>query len=228
MCGRFAFHSPHETVVQLFGVAAAAPAMPPRWNIAPSADVAAVRAPARGRRELVLLHWGLVPFWAKEPAIGQRLINARVETLREKPAFRSAFRKRRCLVIADGYYEWRAVGAQKQPYLIEAADRAPFGMAALWESWQDPARGAPLESCVIITRESAGCVREIHGRMPVIVAPQDYDTWLDPASADVAALEALLTGAPRVALVAHPVSRRVNNPRNEGPELAAPVAAGAG
>jgi putative SOS response-associated peptidase YedK len=231
MCGRFSFHSPHETVVQLFGVAGGAggaAAVPPRWNIAPSATVVAVRATAGGQRELALLHWGLVPSWAKERSIGERLINARVETLREKPAFRSAFRKRRCLVVADGYYEWRAVGAQKQPYLIAAANGAPFGMAALWETWADPAGGAPLESCVIVTRESAGVVRDIHARMPAIVAPDDYAAWLDPASADVAALETLLTGEPRVALVAHPVSRRVNNPRNEGPELAVPSAAGSG
>ncbi len=226
MCGRFSFHSPHETVAQLFGATAFAPAVAPRWNIAPSAAVAAVRATAAATRELVMLHWGLVPFWAKERSIGQRLVNARLETLREKPAFRSAFKKRRCLVVADGYYEWRIVGSQKQPYLIEAADGAPFGMAALWESWSDPATGAALESCVIVTRESAGVVREIHGRMPAIVAPADYAAWLDPALADTAALEALLAGEPRVALVAHPVSRRVNNPRNEGPELAAPLDAG--
>jgi putative SOS response-associated peptidase YedK len=227
MCGRFSFHSPHETVAQLFGAAWVATSMPPRWNIAPSAEVAAVRATSAGTRELVMLHWGLVPFWAKERTIGQRLVNARVETLREKPAFRSAFKKRRCLVVADGYYEWRAVGAHKQPYLVEAADGAPFGMAALWESWPDPASGVALESCVIVTRESAGVVREIHARMPAIVAPADYATWLDPSAGDPAALEALLGGEPRVALIAHPVSRRVNNPRNEGPELAAPLAAGA-
>jgi putative SOS response-associated peptidase YedK len=227
MCGRFSFHSPHETVAQLFGVAAGLLPLPPRWNIAPSADVAAVRARPGGGRELVLLHWGLVPSWAKERSIGQRLVNARLETLRDKPSFRSAFRKRRCLVVADGYYEWRAVGAQKQPYLVEAADRAPFGMAALWESWPDPATGTTLESCVIVTRASAGVVSEIHERMPAIVAPADYAAWLDQAATDPAALAALLGGEPRVALVAHPVSRRVNNPRNEGPELAAPLAAGA-
>jgi putative SOS response-associated peptidase YedK len=225
MCGRFSFHSPHETVAQLFGVTGGTVPLPPRWNIAPSADVVAVRQAPGGDRELVLLHWGLVPSWAKERSIGQRLVNARLETLREKPAFRSAFRKRRCLVIADGYYEWRAAGAHKQPYLIEAGDGAPFGMAALWESWPDAAAGTTLESCVIVTRESAGVVREIHDRMPAIVAPADYAAWLDPAATDPAALEALLGGEPRVALVAHPVSRRVNNPRNEGPELAVPLAA---
>ncbi len=227
MCGRFSFHSPHETVAQLFGARAGSLPLPLRWNVAPSADVAAVRVAADGARELVSLRWGLVPSWAKERSIGQRLVNARLETLREKPAFRSAFRKRRCLVVADGYYEWRAVGAHKQPYLIEAADHAPFGMAALWEAWPDTLAGTTLESCVIVTRESAGVVREIHARMPAIVAPADYAAWLDPAASDLAALEALLAGEPRVALVAHPVSRRVNNPRNEGPELAAPLQAGA-
>lgn len=227
MCGRFAFHSPHETVVQLFALGADAPHVPPRWNIAPSSGIAAVRAAAGGGRELVLLQWGLVPSWAKERSIGQRLVNARVETLRDKPAFRAAFRRRRCLVVADGYYEWRALGAAKQPYLIEAQDRAPFGMAALWECWRDPASDALLESCVVITRESAGVVREIHGRMPVIVAPQDHAAWLDPANDDPDALEALLAATPGVPLAAQPVSRRVNNPRNEGPELAAPLAAGA-
>jgi putative SOS response-associated peptidase YedK len=226
MCGRFAFHSPHETVEQLFGVGPGTRPWPPRWNIAPGADVAAVRAAAGGGRELVALHWGLVPAWARERAIGNRLINARVETLHERPAFRRALRRRRCLVIADGYYEWRAVGALKQPYLIETADRAPFGMAGLWEAWRDPASGAVLESCAIITRESAGVVRGIHDRMPAIVAPSDHATWLDPACTDAAALEALLTGEPRVTLVAHAVSRRVNDPRHEGPELARPVGAG--
>jgi len=225
MCGRFAFHSPHQTVAELFGVARGGPDWPPRWNIAPSADVAAVRAAAGGGRELVSLNWGLVPSWAKERSIGTRLVNARVETLHEKPAFRGALKQRRCLVIADGYYEWRAAGAQKQPYLIAAANGAPFGMAALWESWHDPESGTPLESCVIVTRESAGVVRDLHARMPAIVAPGDYATWLDPRITDAATLEALLTGEPRVALVAHPVSRRVNNPRNEGPELALPAAA---
>jgi putative SOS response-associated peptidase YedK len=223
MCGRFAFHSPHDTVVQLFALPDDAPDIAPRYNIAPAAGVAAVRLAGDGRRELARLHWGLVPAWARERAIGQRLINARAETLLEKPAFRSAFRRRRCLVLADGYYEWRAVTGGKQPYYIHAASGLPFGMAALWEVWRDPADGAPLESCVIITREAAGVVREIHARMPAIVARPAHAAWLDPASEDMTALAALLAAEPGVALAAHRVSRRVNNPRNEGAELITPV-----
>jgi putative SOS response-associated peptidase YedK len=226
MCGRFAFHSPHETVVQLFALPREAPQIAARWNITPTTDVPAVRIAGDGRRELVRLHWGLVPSWAKERAIGQRLINARAETLLEKPAFRSAFRRRRCLVLADGYYEWRAVTGGKQPYYVHAASGAPFGMAALWETWRDLDDGAPLESCVIITRESGGVVREIHARMPAIIPPEAYAAWLDPANEDVAALAALLTAEPGVELLAHPVSRRVNSPRNEGAELIEPVTAG--
>ncbi|HXQ31970.1 MAG TPA: SOS response-associated peptidase [Steroidobacteraceae bacterium] len=223
MCGRFAFHSPHETVVQLFAVPRAAPDIAPRWNIAPTSEVAAVRVAGDGRRELVSLHWGLVPSWAKERAIGQRMINARAETLLEKPAFRSAFRRRRCLVLADGYYEWRVVTGGKQPYYVHAASGLPFGMAALWETWHDLENNEPLESCVIVTRESSGVVREIHGRMPVIIPPESYAIWLDPANEDVAALATLLTAEPGAELVAHPVSRRVNSPRSEGAELVEPA-----
>jgi putative SOS response-associated peptidase YedK len=227
MCGRFAFYSPHESVVQLFALPRDAPDIPARWNIAPTTDVPAVRIASDGRRELVRLHWGLVPAWAKERAIGQRMINARAETLLEKPAFRSAFRRRRCLVLADGYYEWRAVTGGKQPYFVHAASGVPFGMAALWETWRDAASGEPLESCVIVTREAAGVVRELHARMPVIIPPEAYAHWLDPANEDVAALATLLTAEPGVALTAHPVSRRVNSPRNEGAELVEPLAGSA-
>jgi putative SOS response-associated peptidase YedK len=164
-----------------------------------------------------------VPAWAKDRAIGQRMINARAETLLEKPAFRNAFRRRRCLVLADGYYEWRAVAGGKQPYYVHAAAGIPFGMAALWETWHDGADGELLESCVIVTREATGVVLEIHARMPVIIPPESYAPWLDPANGDVAALAALLTGEPAVELVAHPVSRRVNSPGNDGPELVEPL-----
>ena len=226
MCGRFSFHSPHELVRQLFGIDLDAADLPPRWNIAPASEIAAVRATAQGQRELTRLHWGLVPAWARDRAIGSRLVNARVETLRDKPSFRVAFRKRRCLVVADSYYEWRAEGRGKQPYLIEATDGAPFGMSGLWESWLDPATRAVLESCVIITRPSTGAVREVHERMPAIVAREHYAAWLDPANGDVAALEELLLAEPQMPLRTQPVSRRVNNPRNEGPELAAPAVRG--
>jgi putative SOS response-associated peptidase YedK len=169
-----------------------------------------------------------VPSWAKERAIGQRLINARAETLADKASFRSAFRRRRCLVLADGYYEWRVVAAGKQPYFVYAASRAPFGMAGLWETWRDPVSGEPLESCVIVTRPAAGRVLEIHARMPLIIPPDGHGAWLDPATtADDQRIAALIADDTAVSLAAYPVSRRVNNPRNEGPDLAAPATADA-
>ena len=227
MCGRFAFFSPHEAVRRLFLPDDAVPAgwsLPPRWNIAPTLEVAAVRGRAGGGRELAALHWGLVPSWAREPAIGARMINARAETLAEKPSFRAAFRKRRCLVLADGYYEWRAVAGGKQPYFIRLASAEPFGMAGLWESWRDPASDTTLESCVIVTRAATDEVLEIHDRMPVIVPQPSHAAWLDPATDAAGVLATVLADGARPALTAQPVSRRVNNPRNDGPELLEPAA----
>ncbi len=227
MCGRFAFHSPHDTVAQLFLLPADTPPVEPRWNIAPTQAVAAVRAALGGGCELAMLHWGLVPSWAKERAIGQRLINARAETLADKPSFRGAFRRRRCLVLADGYYEWRVVAGGKQPYFVHAASREPFGMAGLWEAWRDPVSGEPLESCVIVTRPAAGRILEIHERMPLIIPRSGHGLWLDAATTDSERLTGLIADDTAVALAAYPVSRRVNNPRNDGADLAAPATADA-
>ena len=217
MCGRFAFYSPHEAVIRLFGVAAA-PEIEPRWNIAPTSYIAAVRE-AGGPREVAMLYWGLVPSWAKDRSIGARMINARSETLREKPSFRNAFRKRRCLLLADGYYEWQRSGAVKQPYFIAFEDGQPFGMAGLWEAWTDPATGVLLESCCIVTTAPAPAVAHVHDRMPVIVAPADYAEWLDPSNVNVARLDRLLVPTGLPGLEARPVGRAVNNPRNEGARL---------
>ena len=225
MCGRFAFHSPRELTGQLFGLAELPPELPPRWNIAPGTDIGVVRIAADGRREFVRLRWGLVPSWAKERAIGQRLVNARAETLAEKPAFRSAFRRRRCLVPADGYYEWRVVPGGKQPYFVESASGRPFAIAGLWEHWTDPASGEDLETVVLLTRESAGIVSEIHHRMPVIVPESAFGAWLDPKADPTATLAPLIAADAAPAMRAHPVSRRVNSPQNEGPELTKPQAA---
>jgi len=180
MCGRFAFYSPHEAVTRLFGVAAA-PEIEPRYNIAPTQFIATVRETG-GPRDVALLYWGLVPSWAKEKAIGARMINARAETLTEKPSFRSAFRRRRCLVLADGYYEWQRSGTVKQPYFIAFDGGAPFGMAGLWERWRDPLSGEPLESCCIVTTSPAPAVAHVHDRMPVIVPRDAYAEWLDRAT----------------------------------------------
>ena len=225
MCGRFAFHSPHETTAQLFELEGGFPTFPPRWNVAPGTDIAVVRIASDGKRELVALRWGLVPSWAKERSIGQRLVNARAETLAEKPAFRTAFRRRRCLIPADGYYEWRIVAGGKQPYFVQPLAGQLFALAGLWERWVDPGSGEALETCVILTREAVGIVREIHGRMPVIVPPEAYAHWLDPAADAAGTLSPLLGDETGAGLEAHPVSRRVNSPRNEGVELTEVVAA---
>jgi putative SOS response-associated peptidase YedK len=217
MCGRFAFYSPHEAVIRLFGVAAA-PEIEPRWNIAPTQFIATVRE-AGGPREVAMLYWGLVPSWAKEKSIGARMINARSETLGEKPSFRNAFRRRRCLILADGYYEWQRSGAVKQPYFITFADGQPFGIAGLWERWRDPATGDPLESCCIVTTSPAATVAHVHDRMPVIVPPDAYAEWLDPGNEAPERLARLFEPCGRPDLQARPVSRRVNDARNQGPGL---------
>jgi putative SOS response-associated peptidase YedK len=222
MCGRFAFYSPHEAVTRLFGVADA-PEVEPRYNIAPTQFIAVVREGDDRRRSLGLLYWGLVPSWSKEKAIGSRMINARGETLREKPSFRNAYRRRRCLVLADGYYEWQRSGAVKQPFFISLAGGEPFGIAGLWESWRDPASGEPLESCCIVTTTPAPVISHVHDRMPVIVEPGDHAEWLDPSNQAVERLDRLLVPSSNAGLRARPVSRRVNDARNQGADLVAPV-----
>jgi putative SOS response-associated peptidase YedK len=221
MCGRFAFYSPHEAIVRLFGVASA-PEIEPRWNIAPTRFVATVRE-AGGTREVAMLYWGLVPSWAKEKAIGARMINARSETLAEKPSFRNAFRRRRCLVLADGYYEWQRSGATKQPYFIAFDDGQPFGMAGLWERWRDPASSEPLESCCVVTTVPASAIAHVHDRMPAIVPPEAYAEWLDPTNEATDRLARLLQPCQRPDLRARPVSSRVNDARHQGADLVEPI-----
>jgi len=222
MCGRFAFYSPHEAVTRLFGVAVVAD-IEPRWNIAPTQHIAVVRAGDGASRALAMLHWGLVPSWAKERSIGARMINARGETLREKPSFRNAYKRRRCLILADGYYEWQRCGSIKQPFFISFTDREPFGMAGLRESWKDPAGGEPLESCCIVTTSPASSVAHVHDRMPVIIPAEARAEWLDAANADVERLDRLLVPWAAAGLVARPVSRRVNDARNQGADLVEPL-----
>ena len=240
MCGRYSLTTPVEGLRQLFEFPER-PNLKPRYNIAPTQEVAAVRAaPPAGahggasdgpagagegvaKRHLALLRWGLIPSWAKDPAIGARLINARAETLAEKPAFRAAFRQRRCLIPADGFYEWqkRAAGP-KQPYHIARRDGAPFAFAGLWERWRDPAEGRDVESCTIVTRDANAVLRPIHTRMPVILAAESYDLWLDPEAAP-GRLQALLAAEPGVDLVATAISTRVNKVANDDPEVLLPL-----
>jgi len=220
MCGRFTLTTPTEIVAQLFDIASA-PSLRPRYNIAPTQDVAAVRRGDDGNT-LVLLRWGLVPSWAKDPAIGNRMINARAETVADKPAFRSALRKRRCLIPADGFYEWRKSGSAKQPYLLRRADDRPFALAGLWERWQHD-DSASIESCTILTTTPNDLMRPIHDRMPVILAPDAWGVWLDPATQDPEGLRTLLTPCAEDLLVAEPVSTYVNSPRNDDPRCREPL-----
>jgi putative SOS response-associated peptidase YedK len=222
MCGRYAFFSPAEAVRRVFELPDAPP-LEPRYNVAPTQDVAAVRAGEEGRRAFAMLHWGLVPKWAKERAIGNRMINARAETLDEKPAFRDAFRKRRCLVLADGWYEWQAAAGGKQPWFVRRRDAKPLAFAGLWERWKDPADGSTLESCTIVTTNASESIRKIHERMPVVLDAPDWDRWLDTAFSDTAKLSELLVPFDAKALEAWPVSREVNAPKNEGPGLIEPA-----
>lgn len=231
MCGRYAFFTPSEAITRLFAVSEVhAHDLAPRYNIAPTQEVPIVRVSpfldadeAREPvRELALARWGLVPFWAKDPSIGNRMINARGETVAQKPAFRAAFRKRRCLVPADGYFEWQKTESGKQPWYIHAAGGEPLALAGLWELWDPPEGGEPLASCTIITTRANDFTRPLHDRMPVVLDGGGMDAWLD-AGTPAAGLQALLAPAPETALEAWPVSRRVNSPFNEDPSLVQPV-----
>ena len=224
MCGRFAYYSAHEAMVQLFGLGADTPQLEARWNIAPTQIVPVVRADSAGLRRLSMLYWGLIPHWAKEKSIGARMINARAETLSEKPSFRTAFRRRRCLVVASGYYEWQGIAGGKQPWFIRRPDERPFGFAGLWESWIEAPDRPALESCAIITTEAQGKIAQLHHRVPVIIPREQYGLWLDPAQHDETAVADLLCAPLDEELTAIAVSKRVNNARNEGPELIAPAA----
>ena len=221
MCGRYFLTTPGAVLAEAFGLAAA-PELTPRWNVAPSQRVPIVRASAAGGRELALVRWGLVPFWAKEAAIGNRLINARGESLGEKPAFRDSYRKRRCLVPADGFYEWQKVGAVKQPWLLRLRGGGVFGLAGLWSSWRDPASGEPLESCAIVTTTPNELAATVHDRMPVLLPRARYDAWLDPA-AGPSELAPLLAPYPAGEMEAYPVSKLVNSPARDEPGCIEPA-----
>jgi putative SOS response-associated peptidase YedK len=246
MCGRFTLRAPASTIAEAFQVLDVQP-IEPRFNVAPTQQVAAIRlSPESGRREFAWLKWGLVPSWAKDPAIGNRMINARAESVAEKPAFRGAFRHRRCLVVADGFYEWQRTGSRKQPYFIRLRDGQPFAFAGLWESWEGKtvpgtvfapdlfstqelsAKTVPgtvlLETCTLITTGPNELMEPIHDRMPAILPPADYERWLDPAIQEPGKLLPLLRPYSADAMLAVPVSARVNNPKNDDAQCVAPAA----
>lgn len=219
MCGRFTFAAPAEVVAEVFGLAEPV-VLAPRFNVAPTQEVAVVRR-QEGGCSLALVRWGLIPGWARDARLGAHLINARAETVAVKPAFRNAFKARRCLVLADGFYEWARRGSGKQPYWIGFEDGRPFAFAGLWERWQG-SEGV-VESCAIITTSANEVVAPLHDRMPVILPPRSLAPWLDPTSQDAATLQPLLHPYPSEGMVAWPVSPRVNNPRHDDPACRAPV-----
>jgi len=226
MCGRYLIKSSLPAIAEALGVDAArverAGHDRPRYNVAPTQQAPICRAGANGRRELIAMRWGLVPHWARERTIGSRWINARAETVATKPAFRDALRRRRCLVPADGYYEWQRVAARRQPWLLRLRDRTPLCFAGLWESHRD-ADGDLLLSYTIITTDANALSAPIHARMPAILASGDYAAWLATTTTDPAALTALLGPYPDHALRAQPVSTWVNDPRHDDPRCAQSV-----
>ena len=222
MCGRFTLFEPDKILAREFGVSDFPPRSP-RYNIAPSQPVAAVRAaPAGTGRELALLRWGLIPSWSKDPAIGNRLINARAETAREKPSFRNAFRRHRCLIPANGFYEWQRRERGKQPYFVRMRDERLFAFAGLWDRWETPGKDV-IETCTILTTTANAILAPIHDRMPVILPAGEYDRWLDPSLKDPGSLAPLLVPFPPEEMLAFPVSPRVNAPSTDDEGCIAPL-----
>ncbi|MFQ5955363.1 MAG: SOS response-associated peptidase [Kiloniellales bacterium] len=221
MCGRYSLTTPVEAVGRLFAVAER-PNLPPRYNIAPSQEAPVVRTHEAGGRGLALMCWGLIPSWAKEARVGYKMINARAETVAQKPAFRTALRHRRCLVPADGFYEWRKLGKLRQPYRITLTDGGPFAFAGLWERWRAPDRQL-VESFTIITTEANRLLRPIHDRMPVILDAADYEAWLDTGGIAPDEAARRLRPYPAAGLAAFPISTRINSPRNDDPACIVPL-----
>ena len=227
MCGRYVAAAPPSEIAKYF--AAAAPTetvLEPSYNVAPTNEVYAV-VERDDERRLEPLRWGLVPLWAKDLAIGSKMINARAEGIAKKNAYRHAFRKQRCIIPADGFYEWKVVEGQKrkQPMFIHRVDGEPLAFAGLWETWRGPERNdEPLYTCTIITTSANETMAPVHNRMPVILPPDRWEEWLDPDMQDIDELEKFLLPAPSSLLTLYPVSTGVNHVRNKGPELIIPQA----
>ena len=214
MCSRYSLTSPPQAVRQTFGVFNKEE-FPPRYNIAPTQPVLIVRNSLRQERELVLVRWGLIPSWVKDPNDFATLINARAETATVKPSFRAAMRHRRCLVPANGFYEWTGPKGAKQPHLVRPRDGGVMAMAGIFEHWLG-ADGSEIETMAILTVAANETMRPIHDRMPAILPPEAFELWLDCQSGSSVPVEGLLTPAPNDLLEVMPVSKAINNPRNEG------------
>jgi putative SOS response-associated peptidase YedK len=222
MCGRFVGFRSLDELKGIFPIDKAACEAIANYNAAPSQEILAI-ARYEGENWLVTFHWGLVPFWAKDISIGSGMINARVESISEKPSFRGAFKKRRCLILADGFYEWKGEKGRKQPMFITLPDHKPFAFAGLWETWKKDDIESSYKSCTIITTRASESIRDIHHRMPVILKPQVYESWLDPENQNVAELGRLLKNEIVTELVSYPVSKHVNSVRNNDPSCIEPI-----
>ena len=223
MCGRYRLSRRKQLIQQYFDTAEEVD-WEPRYNIAPSQQVGIVRQDRiKPERHLSLARWGLIPFWAKDPNIGFKTINARSETAPSKPAFREAFRTRRCLVPADGFYEWQRSGKAKQPFHFGMGDDSLFAFAGLWDRWKDPTRQV-VESCSILTTTPNALLADVHNRMPAILSPENYDLWLDPGLERVNAVTELLSPFDARLMKRYPVSTRVNFVKNDDPDCAVPLA----
>ena len=222
MCGRYAITTAPEAMRRLFGYPEM-PNFPARYNVAPTQPIPIVRM-VEGRREFALVRWGLLPSWVKDPKNFTLLINARGETLNDKPAFRNAMKRRRCLIPADGFYEWKRDGKGKRPYLIRLKGGAPFAFAGLWETWTGP-NGEELDTAAIVTTEANRTLSPIHNRMPVILTPDAYGMWLDSANIDAKTAAALILPAQDELFEAYEIAPLVNRVANDGPELQTPCAA---
>jgi putative SOS response-associated peptidase YedK len=236
VCGRFVSSSTPERIAAYFGAGTSVESLGENFNVAPTNDIYGVVADADGDRRLQVFHWGLIPVWAKDRKIGQRMINARSETLAEKPAFKGVFKKHRCIIPMDGFYEWapgvedgpvtKAGKPAKRPFFVHRADDEPLAVAGLWSAWRDRSEGpdAPwLHTATVITTDANSLMAPVHDRMPVILPTAMWDIWLDPANQNIDVLGKLLVPAPDRLLTMHEVSTDVNNVRNKGRELIEPA-----
>ncbi|MGB8508153.1 MAG: SOS response-associated peptidase [Pyrinomonadaceae bacterium] len=216
MCGRFAQRTDPKRLAKEFKVAEV-PAAEPRYNIAPTQEVLAVHETPDGR-EMTFYKWGLVPSWAKDKLMGARLINARSETVAEKPAFRHAFKQRRCIILSDGFYEWQKREGMKQPFFFRMRDERPFGFAGLWERWEGEGDQV-INSCAILTTEANEVLRPVHDRMPVILHPDDYELWLGGDARELDLVKEMLRPYPSAEMIGYPVSASIHSPRSQGMTL---------
>lgn len=223
MCGRYVITSTPEAIRRLFGYLEQ-PNFPPRYNVAPTQPIPVVYLD-EGQRHFRLMRWGLIPSWVKDPKAFSLLINARAESVTEKPAFRNAMKRRRCLIPADGFYEWKPDGARKRPYFIRAKDGAPFAFAGLWETWTGP-NGEEMDTAALVTTDATPDIAHIHHRMPVMLEPDAFQLWLDCANVDATTAQSLLVPTRPGRLEAHEISTAVNRVANDSPALIEPVVAG--